>query len=658
MNLLIISVIIFLLWYFLGRSKKDQKTTFSDNKIQKVNSEKPKQEIEPLYHRAEVQYDKFDEQCSLFYREIEVPYFWERKTYLFGKMKGKYNGEYLPNQHDLPIYNINIYEAEIFLVPVKDCPCINQLKEVCIGLHRHEEGDFQITAEKVIFDNAQLPKQYLLISPDTAEKHMVEIQNINFYNVNYIRKMHQIENKEIFGTIHCDIKGYLSEIIADKKILREYRPYQPLQTEKTNSIYQPILDEKQNMPIQRKSTFVPIIKNNSFPFENPKIEYANHSNSSNKTIIGKEGNGNTNHPGHPESKDIVINRKTVQENNKFLQQFQSNDLGIGCLIPLVILGIVFLIIPGLSVLIPIIGFIILFVIIPIRVWEFIFKGFGILIGVFYLVGLIWVLTKNFQPIINIPKILVTDNTLKEIPRPKLEESITSNGQDTIMRYSKDWKDYNGTEFSGKYYAYKSEYNASKRIKNDLSNSPDANNYNFVIHKIKEFDQEKLKGLYSMFDSISIEKKLNEIQFADMVISFVQDYNYSLILPEQCNPQLYSDNFIKSYLNRKDANCVANEPFGLMTPLEVLVTSKADCDSRTLLIYTILSKYNYDLVVLSSDIYGHSLIGINLPYNGRNYYSFENQKYALTETTVRSSPPAFISNEIANMNNWYISLKSK
>lgn len=675
MNLLIISVIIFLLWFLFGRSKKKSSPVSIDNTGREKSSPENKQKIETIYQRAECQYNEYDEELGLYYREIEGPYFWERKTYIFGKMMGKYNGEYFPNRQDLPIYQVNIYEAEIYLNPVLECTCINSEKKTCNGLHLHQEGDFQINADKFTFDNTQLPTKYLLISQETGEKHLVELQNINFYNVVYLRKMHQIENKEIFGTINCDVNAYISEIIKDKKVVREYsqKPYS--QDKIPNTIPNSASLENEIPENQKGPVFIPSIKTNYFPKANFRPDNAKPINSKNENTDNendeleniKLNNGNNSNPAIQQPSSSSLKNPKQASNNfpskkSISRENKKSEFGISWIIPLIFLGMFFLIIPGLSFIFPIICFIILFVIIPIKFWELIFKGFAILIGVFYAGGLVWFLitliTQSFQPIVNIPKILVSDNTIKELPKPKLEKIITDSGQDTIFRFSKNWKDYKGNNYSGKYFAYKSQYNASRSLKRNLSHSPNANNYNFVIHKLKEFDKEKLVGLYNMFDSIAVDKKLNKIQFADMVISFVQDYNYSLILPEECNPQLYSDNFIQSYLSKGNAVCVPNEPFGLMTPMEVLVTSNADCDSRTLLIYTILSKYGYDLIVLSSEIYGHSLIAINLPYNGRNYYLFENQKFALVETTVRSSPPAYISNEIANMNNWYISLKSK
>jgi hypothetical protein len=71
----------------------------------------------------------------------------------------------------------------------------------------------------------------------------------------------------------------------------------------------------------------------------------------------------------------------------------------------------------------------------------------------------------------------------------------------------------------------------------------------------------------------------------------------------------------------------------------------------------LSHYEYDVAILSSEFYSHSVLGINMPYNGLKY-KYNNQKYTLWETTAKGSKPGILSNEISNINYWRISIKSK
>jgi hypothetical protein len=133
--------------------------------------------------------------------------------------------------------------------------------------------------------------------------------------------------------------------------------------------------------------------------------------------------------------------------------------------------------------------------------------------------------------------------------------------------------------------------------------------------------------------------------------------YSLILDNGCDPALYSDRFVRSYLSDTDARCVGYQRFGIHTPLEFLYTIDGDCDSRTLLLYTILSHYDFDVAILSSEHYGHSILGVNLPIQGIAL-KHQNQRYVVWETTSQGTKPGFIPNQFSNLNYWRISLKSK
>jgi hypothetical protein len=83
----------------------------------------------------------------------------------------------------------------------------------------------------------------------------------------------------------------------------------------------------------------------------------------------------------------------------------------------------------------------------------------------------------------------------------------------------------------------------------------------------------------------------------------------------------------------------------------------DCDTRTLLLYTILEHYNYDVALMSSEYYSHSILGVNIPVNGTAYY-YQNQRYVLWETTSPNLSAGVLPDEISDLNYWRISIKSK
>lgn len=277
------------------------------------------------------------------------------------------------------------------------------------------------------------------------------------------------------------------------------------------------------------------------------------------------------------------------------------------------------------------------------------------LGLLLLVGFIFSLTRinwAFSPKPYIPKVI--ENHYKPVLRKKIFLLENKKAKtDFLMEQEFNWRSYNKEFYSGKYGIKNSDFVNAKNFKNSLSeNLP----YSKIIYSIKENDKNNLQQVYRMFDEMQAKRNLSKEKFAEMVVSFVQNIPYTMILPGSCDAKDYNSEYIRQYLQDKKAPCSAFQKFGINTPIEFLVNLNGDCDTRTLLVFTILEHFNYDVVLLSSDIYQHSIIGINLPYQGTRY-EFMDKSYIFWETTS-FSPPGIIDKEISNTNNWYISLKSK
>ncbi|MGV3547862.1 MAG: hypothetical protein ACO1N4_12420 [Pedobacter sp.] len=249
------------------------------------------------------------------------------------------------------------------------------------------------------------------------------------------------------------------------------------------------------------------------------------------------------------------------------------------------------------------------------------------------------------------------------PTPKKTETTipkiqnTENGskkKDTLITHEMTWQDYDGNDYQGKFWTKKSDYKQSNIYKNTLYTNDD---YDKIIYFLKENDKEKLSGIYQMFDKIISKQNPSKNRLAEIIVSFVQHIPYAAILPSDCNPLSYQDDFLRKYLSSPDAKCDAFQKFGINTPVEFMTNLNGDCDTRTLLLYTMLSHYSYDVALLTSDYYRHSLLGVNLPIEGSTY-TYQNQRYVLWETTNKNIRPGIIQPEISNTNYWKISLKSK
>jgi curved DNA-binding protein CbpA len=316
-------------------------------------------------------------------------------------------------------------------------------------------------------------------------------------------------------------------------------------------------------------------------------------------------------------------------------------------------GVLFLLfqLPGLLMLWPFLLFAILLWLLSYRLWAWLFRVAGLfLLGLFVisLIGAFHGSTIHPQPVAGDEP---AERGVKKVP-------VKGNGTDSLISHYRVWKDYDGKTYAGIVAVKKSAFAIATRFKNTYTISATENEpgYDELLYQLEENDQSGLRELYALLDSIKVKSNLPRGKFAEVIVSMVQDIPYAVVLPEACDPALYADQFISKYLASKNARCDGYQKFGINTPVQFLATLNGDCDTRTLLVYTILSHYRYDVVLLSSEFYSHSLIGIDLPFEGTNY-TYLNKNYTLWETTAISKP-GLIANEIANLDYWRISLKSK
>ena len=146
--------------------------------------------------------------------------------------------------------------------------------------------------------------------------------------------------------------------------------------------------------------------------------------------------------------------------------------------------------------------------------------------------------------------------------------------------------------------------------------------------IYKHDKDKLDGIHDMFIKIHDQySSLTYKQFADIVVSFVQSIEYAV--PE-------------------------NEG-GLFAPVEFMSKYYGDCDTRTLFLYAILKEWGFDVVILGSDFYKHSMLGVNLPYKGGAYKTYLGKRYYFWETTAENFNLGNLSSEFSDTRYWSVEL---
>ena len=223
--------------------------------------------------------------------------------------------------------------------------------------------------------------------------------------------------------------------------------------------------------------------------------------------------------------------------------------------------------------------------------------------------------------------------------------------DEIVTRTFNWRDYDNRSYSANIKFKYGDYIKSINNRNKLSWN--INGETQVYRKMHEFDNTKFDLIYQELEKIRNSNNLNRINFAETIVSMVQSIPYSYVFEMSCQSPLIPSEYRNNINN--GTLCMGNIKNGVATPLEFFYNKKGDCDTRTVLIYTMLKKFGYDVVILNSNLYWHSMIGVNLPAYG-DFKLINGKKYFFWETTntgwvIGDLPPGN-----KDISKWYLALK--
>tara|TARA_R110000787_G_scaffold137132_1_gene249854 strand:+ start:9322 stop:10344 length:1023 start_codon:yes stop_codon:yes gene_type:complete len=241
---------------------------------------------------------------------------------------------------------------------------------------------------------------------------------------------------------------------------------------------------------------------------------------------------------------------------------------------------------------------------------------------------------------------------------KSNKTIVIKESDTTVLYSsnRNWTDNYGNNFNGTLSVREVDY---QRLKNHINNFKAPINKHFwgsLYQYLEQKDAPSLDLVMQTFTQINKEKKLNKMEFAEMIVSCIQDIPYSFVLQGECPIDNYDDSN-RRILEKCPECCIGNIAYGIQNPVSFLKNLKGDCDTRTVLIYSILKHFKYDVAIVNSDFYRHSIIGINLPASG-DYKVFKGKKYVLWETTAKYYKAGELPINFNNITHWNVVLTSK
>jgi len=599
---IIIGISVFLLFFFF-RTNENKNNIDKNERVQNLGfNENLKMEDNDEY---EVFTDENDLEYKLVQKTKEIP----RRTYIKANLNGKFWGE-IDENYSNQFANSNFYDFTIY--------------EVALHNSEYSKAPFKIIQDYNI-PREKLPKLLKTILQKDGKVYEVNLHEPTFElgSLKFNRKLHQVEGNEVFGTIDAVVTGYILDFIVEHYTEKEYLI--PI----SDSTSQIILSEPKLTKTGNPTGTVDYKENYR------RIEYFY---SDYKTTYWSDWKYSK--PSNTSNKEGCF----------------SSLLGlIGIILGI---GFLLLILPSLAYILPFFLIIFLLNIIPSKLYNWVFRFIAVIILIGFVASLFHLFSDSTTTFIPEPIIVENPKEQETQISPIIDTVNNVAKADTLIKHYRVWKDYDENKYEGYIWTKRSDYNNSKQYKNNLNtrqNTP--RGYDEIIYLLKEKDKQKLKGVYQLFDSIRVNNHLSNIKFAELLVSFVQDIPYAVILPDDCNPRLYDDKFIQDYLNSKNARCDGFEKFGINSPVEFMSNLYGDCDTRTLLLYTMLSHYGFDVALFSSEYYSHSIIGVNLPIDGIAY-KYGHQRYVLWETTASNIRPGILPKEISNLNYWRISLKSK
>lgn len=221
----------------------------------------------------------------------------------------------------------------------------------------------------------------------------------------------------------------------------------------------------------------------------------------------------------------------------------------------------------------------------------------------------------------------------------------------LIEVSLKWKGLDGKKYEGSYKIFESDKEKSASNLKRLENIG-VQSYASLYKNVSVFDIHKLKSVYVMLDSIKSTNNQSHAQFAQTIVSMIQSIEYVLIVDESCEE---AKSTWAEKMNLEGVKCSGFAPFGIKTPLEFLTSLEGDCDTRTITLYTILKHYGYDVAILNSTVYTHSMLGLNIPGGRGSYKRLGGKKYYFWETTSTGFRLGYLPKETGNTNFWDIEI---
>lgn len=172
-------------------------------------------------------------------------------------------------------------------------------------------------------------------------------------------------------------------------------------------------------------------------------------------------------------------------------------------------------------------------------------------------------------------------------------------------------------------------------------STDEGYWGYIYQELLKDNDQAVDYIADSLLNIAQERSLDRTEIADMMVTFVQDIPYVLITNKPCEEDYQGP-------------CRENEHYGILSPYEFLYSLEGDCDTRSVLLYALLSKAGFHPIIVVSEEYAHAMIALDVPATG-DYIEYQHQRFYFWETTSHGWKPGMLPPSTNNAEYWKIAL---
>jgi hypothetical protein len=225
------------------------------------------------------------------------------------------------------------------------------------------------------------------------------------------------------------------------------------------------------------------------------------------------------------------------------------------------------------------------------------------------------------------------------------DALDTAGQDAFMIHHRVWKDLDESEHSVTFAIRNADNEDSFRYRDEVNVVEDGTEKGFwhnLYLDLYDHDKSTLQPLSDSLMALSVKNGFQQSALVYATVSMVQDIKYNYIL--------HSD----SCFSHTDYPCIPLQRYGILSPVEFMYSLAGDCDTRTVLLFTLLKNLGYDPVIVNSYQYKHSMLAVDIPTTG-DYFIHKGRKFYFWETTARGWLPGMLPPDMNNPDYWTIIL---